>query len=61
VVGVLWESKVDYATWFGNNVEFIHGIQWLPFTPASEALLVSAWMEESFEQVHSYSYSYSYS
>lgn len=27
VVGILWSTKVDYATWFGNNVEFIHCIQ----------------------------------
>ena len=27
VVGVLWSSKVDYTTFFGANVEFIHCIQ----------------------------------
>lgn len=27
VTGVYFESKVDYTTWFGDNVEYIHGIQ----------------------------------
>ncbi|MEW6280714.1 MAG: glycosyl hydrolase, partial [Candidatus Eremiobacterota bacterium] len=44
VVGVLWSTKVDYATFFGPNVEFIHGIQMLPFTPASELLLRPEWI-----------------
>ena len=26
-VGIQWSTKVDYATWFGGNVEFIHCIQ----------------------------------
>ena len=31
VVGILWSTKVDYRTWFGENVEYIHCIQMLPF------------------------------
>lgn len=27
VTGIYFESKVDYTTWFGDNVEYIHGIQ----------------------------------
>lgn len=27
VTGIYFESKVDYTTWFGTNVEYIHGIQ----------------------------------
>eukprot|EP00029_Vermamoeba_vermiformis_P014656 TRINITY_DN976_c0_g2_i1.p1 TRINITY_DN976_c0_g2~~TRINITY_DN976_c0_g2_i1.p1 ORF type:complete len:700 (-),score=139.52 TRINITY_DN976_c0_g2_i1:229-2070(-) len=48
VVGVLWSSKVDYATWFGANVEFIHCIQMLPFTPASRQLLEPEWIKYEF-------------
>jgi len=48
VVGVLWETKVDYATWFGSNVEFIHGIQMLPFTPITEEYLPSSWIKEEY-------------
>lgn len=27
VTGIFFESKIDYTTWFGDNVEYIHGIQ----------------------------------
>lgn len=42
-VGILWEMKADYATWFGSNVEYIHLIQYLPFTPITELLIPKAW------------------
>lgn len=48
VVGVLWGGKVDHATFFGPNLEFIHGIQMLPFTPVTEALLPKAWVTEAY-------------
>ena len=44
VVGVLRETMVDFGNFFGNNPEFIYGIQMIPFTPASEALLPAAWL-----------------
>lgn len=34
VTGVFFQNKVDYATWFGWNEAYIHGIQMLPVTPA---------------------------
>ncbi|KAG2445657.1 hypothetical protein HXX76_000266 [Chlamydomonas incerta] len=48
VVGILWNSKVDYATWFGSVPIYIHAIQYIPFTPASEVLLRRDWMVESY-------------
>ncbi|KAI9245682.1 endo-1,3(4)-beta-glucanase [Phascolomyces articulosus] len=33
VVGIYFEQKTDYTTYFGRYVEFIHGIQQLPMTP----------------------------
>ncbi|EFJ51031.1 hypothetical protein VOLCADRAFT_88258 [Volvox carteri f. nagariensis] len=48
VVGILWNGKVDYATWFGNNPAQIHGIQYIPFTPISEVLLRANWVAESY-------------
>jgi len=33
--GMVWGSKVDYATWFSGEPEMIHGINWLPLTGAS--------------------------
>ena len=48
VVGVLWSTKVDYATWFGSNTEYIHCIQMLPFTPISEEVLEENWIIEEY-------------
>lgn len=48
VVGVLWSTKVDHATWFGANLEYIHGIQYLPITPISEELLPARWISKSY-------------
>lgn len=46
-VGIVWGSKVDYATWFGNRPEMIHGIQMLPFTPISHELLDRDWIKKA--------------
>ncbi|NUQ76940.1 MAG: hypothetical protein HUU21_25685 [Polyangiaceae bacterium] len=51
VVGVLWGTKVDYATFFGSGPELIHGIQMIPFTPISEALLPADWVAEEYPVV----------
>jgi endo-1,3(4)-beta-glucanase len=51
VVGVLWSTKVDYATFFGGNDEYILGIQMLPFTPITEALLDRAWITDVLPQL----------
>ena len=40
--------QVDYGTWFGGNVEFIHCIQMLPFTPITEELLREEWVQEEY-------------
>ena len=49
VVGIHWSIKVDYNTWFGGNVEFIHCIQMIPFVPLSEELLREEWIQEEYE------------
>ena len=48
-VGIIWSNKADYTTWFGNNVEFIHCIQMIPFLPISEELLRPEWIREEYE------------
>jgi endo-1,3(4)-beta-glucanase len=35
-------------SWFGGNVEYIHGIQLLPFTPISEVLLPKRRIQEEY-------------
>jgi len=34
-VGMVWGGKGAFATWFSGEIDHIHGINWLPFTPAS--------------------------
>jgi endo-1,3(4)-beta-glucanase len=47
-VGILWSTKAQYATFFCGADECIHGIQMLPFTPITEALLEPAWVKEEY-------------
>lgn len=47
-VGVLWSTKADFATWFGQNPEYVYGIQILPITPISESLLSKKWVEDAW-------------
>jgi len=35
VSGILFEGKVDCVTYFGANLEYIHGIQMIPLSPIS--------------------------
>ena len=35
VVGMVWGNGAAHATWFNGNPQFIHGINFLPITPAS--------------------------
>ena len=44
---IVWSTKVDYATWFGSNVEYLFGIQMMPVTPVSELLLDEEWLRQS--------------
>jgi len=48
VVGVLWSTKVDHLTFFGNNSEYIFGIQAMPYTPISEEHLEASWLREAY-------------
>ena len=38
IASLVWGGKRDYATWFSGQAMHIHGIQWLPITPASAYL-----------------------
>jgi endoglucanase Acf2 len=34
-LGMVWGGKGVFQTWFSPDIDCIHGINWLPFTPAS--------------------------
>ena len=47
VVGILWETKCDFATFFGLNVEYIYGIQMLPYNDITEQILDRQWLSDT--------------
>jgi endoglucanase Acf2 len=34
-LGMVWGGKGAFGTWFSADIDCVHGINWLPFTPAS--------------------------
>ncbi len=34
-LGMIWGGKGAFGTWFSADIDCIHGINWLPYTPAS--------------------------
>ena len=52
-VGRLFGSQATFSTWFGGNAEYVYGIQMLPFTPASEALISSQWISDAWPTISS--------
>lgn len=50
VVGIVWTHLVQFGTWFGAAPYEVHGIQQLPYTPASESLLPKPWVELEFPE-----------
>jgi endo-1,3(4)-beta-glucanase len=48
MVGIIWSTKADYLTWFGDNPVYIHGIQMIPFTPVTEWNLEKEFMTEEY-------------
>ncbi|PWA01682.1 hypothetical protein BB558_002203 [Smittium angustum] len=53
IVGILWEPSAEYTTWFGNNDEYIYGIQMLPFTPITFSLLQKEWLNQAWPTIKS--------
>ena len=51
MVGILWDTKADYQTWFGSDPCFIHGIQMLPFTPITEEYLPEKFIDEEYKVI----------
>lgn len=49
VAGITFENKVDHTTYFGNAIEFIHGIHMLPVTPASAYARDKDWCKKEWE------------
>jgi len=51
-LGMIWGGKGDFATWFSADIDCIHGINWLPFTPATISLgRFPGYVKKSFDRV----------
>lgn len=50
VCGILFDNIIDYTTYFGTNVEYIHGIHMLPITPVSGQIRQPQFVKEEWEE-----------
>jgi endo-1,3(4)-beta-glucanase len=51
VSGILFENKIDHATYFGMNKEYIHGIHMIPITPLSNYIRDSKFVKEEWNEM----------
>ncbi|EAU35587.1 hypothetical protein ATEG_03785 [Aspergillus terreus NIH2624] len=49
VTGILFENKVDHTTYFGANLEYVHGIHMLPLLPSSAYVRNKNFVQEEWE------------
>lgn len=50
VSGICFENKIDYATYFGLNPEYIHGIHMVPVTSASSYFRGPVFVKQEWDQ-----------
>lgn len=50
VSGICFENKMDYATYFGTQPEYIHGIHMIPITSVSSYIWGPKFVEEEWKQ-----------
>lgn len=53
ITGIPWETKMDFATWFGAYPEYIYGIQMIPASPIASQITPSDWMTEAWPVIES--------
>lgn len=51
VSGILFENKIDHATYFGMNKEYIHGIHMIPITPISNYIRSTEFATEEWNEM----------
>lgn len=49
VTGILFENKVDHATYFGTNTEYIQGIHMIPINPSSAYTRPKKFVQEEWD------------
>ena len=48
VAGIMFDNKIDHTTYFGNNIEFIQGINMLPLLPSSTLIRTKTFVDEEW-------------
>lgn len=48
MVGNIGATDVTATTWFGSNLEYVHGIQWLPVTPITGFVFDQKYVQEEW-------------
>jgi endo-1,3(4)-beta-glucanase len=48
-VGRLYATRATFDTFFASGPEYVFGIQMLPYTPVSEALLSPIWIGDAWD------------
>jgi len=48
MTGQIASTKVSYTTWFGPEIEHMHLINMIPFTPITEALIAPSYVAEEY-------------
>jgi endo-1,3(4)-beta-glucanase len=49
VSGILFENKIDHATFFGGEAEYVHGIHMLPISPITPYIRPSSFVAREWE------------
>jgi endo-1,3(4)-beta-glucanase len=50
-VGILFETRAFFGTFFAAGPQYVYGIQLLPYTPVSEALVSPAWVNDAWPRM----------
>ncbi|KAK6460301.1 hypothetical protein DFJ63DRAFT_323804 [Scheffersomyces coipomensis] len=51
VSGILFENKIDYTTYFGTLVQYIHGIHMLPIMTASSFIRGPTYVQQEWDEI----------
>lgn len=52
-VGILFQTRAFFGTFFAAGPQYVYGIQMLPFTPITEAYLPRSWVSDSWSDMSS--------
>jgi endo-1,3(4)-beta-glucanase len=50
-VGILFQTRAFFGTFFASGPEYVYGIQMLPYTPVSENLISPAWIGSAWPKM----------